>query len=398
MYNKYLGVAEKALLTYCDVVCCTCSCAMDPRLYGFTFENVLIDEATQAREPECLIPIVGGCKRLILVGDHLQLGPVILNQQARRAGFNISLFERLLSLDIMPYRLNVQYRMHPALSEFSSNAFYDGALQNGIHASERTRNFNFPWPRSDKPMMFWAASGSEDPGSSGRSLQNRVEANYVEAVVARLFACGVQGSRIGVITPYDSQRSLFMQMFNRHSSKADDQFKMVEVASVDEFQGREKDYIVFSCVRSNSMGVLGFLTDYRRLNVALTRAKYGIVIVGDPNTLKCDDMWSSLLAYYQREKCLVCGAALDSLSPYLVTINDKNKPFLSRRLFDLANRMKEQTKNYIGPDSSILLGLNTTAEGAKDSSALKSVRSRFVDERSDYFTELPDFDNADTGI
>ncbi len=189
-----------------------------------------------------------------------------------------------------------------------------------------------------------------------------------------------------------------MQMFNRHSSKADDQFKMVEVASVDEFQGREKDYIVFSCVRSNSMGVLGFLTDYRRLNVALTRAKYGIVIVGDPNTLKCDDMWSSLLAYYQREKCLVCGAALDSLSPYLVTINDKNKPFLSRRLFDLANRMKEQTKNYIGPDSSILLGLNTTAEGAKDSSALKSVRSRFVDERSDYFTELPDFDNADTGI
>ena len=367
-------------------------------MMGIEFRTVLIDEASQTTEPETIVPLVHGTERVILVGDHLQLQPVVISLQAKACNYDRSLFERLITLGMKTQLLSVQYRMHPALSEFSSNAFYDGALQNGIHASERTRNFNFPWPRSDKPMMFWAASGSEDPGSSGRSLQNRVEANYVEAVVARLFACGVQGSRIGVITPYDSQRSLFMQMFNRHSSKADDQFKMVEVASVDEFQGREKDYIVFSCVRSNSIGVLGFLTDYRRLNVALTRAKYGIVIVGDPNTLKCDDMWSSLLAYYQREKCLVCGAALDSLSPYLVTINDKNKPFLSRRLFDLANRMKKQTKNYIGPDSSILLGLNTTAEGAKDSSALKSVRSRFVDERSDYFTELPDFDNADTGI
>ena len=106
-YNKYLAIAERALLTYCEVVCCTCSCAMDPRLTPFTFENVLIDEATQAREPECLIPIVNGCKHLILVGDHQQLGPVILNQQARRAGFNISLFERLLSLNVIPIRLNV---------------------------------------------------------------------------------------------------------------------------------------------------------------------------------------------------------------------------------------------------------------------------------------------------
>ena len=319
-YNKYLAIAERALLTYCEVVCCTCSCAMDPRLTPFTFENVLIDEATQAREPECLIPIVNGCKHLILVGDHQQLGPVILNQQARRAGFNISLFERLLSLNVIPIRLNVQYRMHPALSEFCSNMFYDGMLQNGLHASERTRNFDFPWPRSDKPMMFWAASGSEDPGSSGRSLQNRVEANYVEATVARLLQCGVQGARIGVITPYDSQRSLLMRMFSHHSTHTE-QFKEVEVASVDEFQGREKDYIVFSCVRSNSVGILGFLTDYRRMNVALTRAKYGVVVVGDPNTLKNDNMWLALLAYYQREKCLVCGAALFPLHRQTVLLS-----------------------------------------------------------------------------
>lgn len=101
--------------------------------------------------------------------------------------------------------------MHPSLSEFCSNTFYNGELQNGIPIANRTRNIDFPWPRSDKPMMFWAIMGSEDPGSSGRSLQNRLEANAVEAVVARLLACGIEGSRIGVITPYDSQRTLLRQ-------------------------------------------------------------------------------------------------------------------------------------------------------------------------------------------
>ena len=199
-----MAVAEQAVLKYAEVVCCTCVMAGDPRIRAFPWPSVLIDEATQAREPECLIPIVNGCKRLILVGDHEQLGPVILDQKAKRAGFGMSMFERLLGLGVIPYRLNVQYRMHPALSEFASNVFYNGDLQNGIHMSERTRNIDFPWPRSDKPMMFWAVTGSEDPGSSGRSLQNRLEANAVESVVDRLLLCGIEGKRIGVITPYDS--------------------------------------------------------------------------------------------------------------------------------------------------------------------------------------------------
>lgn len=94
---------------------------------------------------------------------------------------------------MIPIRLNVQYRMHPALSEFCSNMFYDGMLQNGLHASERHAQLRLPLAAQRQAMMFWAASGSEDPGSSGRSLQNRVEANYVEATVARLLQCGVQG-------------------------------------------------------------------------------------------------------------------------------------------------------------------------------------------------------------
>ena len=372
VYTRLLSIAEKAILRNASVICCTCVTARDARLTSIDFKNVLIDESTQACEPECLIPIVNGCERLIMVGDHQQLGPVILNRNAKHAGFGISMFERLLSLNIKPYRLNVQYRMHPALSEFSSNTFYNGDLQNGIHAAERTRKINFPWPRSDKPMMFWAVAGTEDPGSSGRSLQNRIEANCVEMVVSRLLECNIPGDRIGVITPYDSQRSLLLYFLSRHSNRKETQ--KIEVASVDEFQGREKDYIIFSCVRSNSNGSLGFLTDTRRLNVALTRAKYGIIVIGNPTTLKTNELWLSLLMYYQSQKCLVCGSSLDNLSSYVINLEGK-KHIHSRRQFDLGKKLRENIDSLQQPDSSIFLGLGTTIYDQRKDDSISKVQS-----------------------
>ena len=100
------------------------------------FRSVLIDESTQSTEPECMIPVILGCKQLILVGDHCQLGPVVMCKKAARAGLSQSLFERLVVLGIRPIRLQVQYRMHPALSSFPSNIFYEGSLQNGVTASK----------------------------------------------------------------------------------------------------------------------------------------------------------------------------------------------------------------------------------------------------------------------
>lgn len=116
---------------------------------------MLIDESTQASEPECLIPIVKGAKQVILVGDHQQLGPVILERKAADAGLKQSLFERLISLGHVPIRLEVQYRMNPYLSEFPSNMFYEGSLQNGVTIEQRTvPNSKFPWPIRGIPMMF----------------------------------------------------------------------------------------------------------------------------------------------------------------------------------------------------------------------------------------------------
>lgn len=120
---------EQQLLKNADVICTTCTGAGDRRLEGFRFKQVLIDEATQACEPECLIPIVLGAKQLVLVGDHCQLGPVIMCKKAAAAGLSQSLFERLIMLGVRPLRLQVQYRMHPCLSEFPSNTFYEGSLQ-----------------------------------------------------------------------------------------------------------------------------------------------------------------------------------------------------------------------------------------------------------------------------
>ncbi|ETO13084.1 hypothetical protein RFI_24291, partial [Reticulomyxa filosa] len=128
---------EIKILNAVDVICCTCSSAADDRLKNLVFKRVLVDEATQAQEPECLIPLVNGAQQIILVGDHCQLGPVIKSSQARQASYQISMFERLVQTNIRPMRLQIQYRMHPCLSEFSSNTFYEGSLKNGVTAQER---------------------------------------------------------------------------------------------------------------------------------------------------------------------------------------------------------------------------------------------------------------------
>ena len=117
-FNKLRSKAEQRILGAADVVCCTCSAAGDWRIANLRFRQCLIDEATQATEPECLIPIVLGAKQLVLVGDHCQLGPVVLSRKASKAGLSTSLFERMVQLNVRPIRLQVQYRMHPCLSNF----------------------------------------------------------------------------------------------------------------------------------------------------------------------------------------------------------------------------------------------------------------------------------------
>jgi hypothetical protein len=142
------------------------------------------------------------------VGDHCQLGPVIMCKQAARAGLAQSLFERLVQLHVKPIRLQVQYRMHPCLSEFPSDTFYEGTLQNGVTTHERLQSgLHFPWPVPSKPMMFYVQTGMEEISASGTSFLNRTEAATVEKMVTLFLKNGVNPTQIGCVTPYEGQRA-----------------------------------------------------------------------------------------------------------------------------------------------------------------------------------------------
>eukprot|EP00934_Nitzschia_sp_Nitz4_P000182 Nitzschia sp. Nitz4//scaffold53_size117307//33744//36839//NITZ4_003763-RA/size117307-processed-gene-0.7-mRNA-1//1//CDS//3329554184//182//frame0 len=325
-YRSLRNRTEREILQAADVICCTCVGAGDPRLKNFRFRQVLIDEATQAVEAEALIPIAMGAKQVVFVGDHCQLGPVVMCKTAAKAGLTQSLFERLVLIGNRPIRLQVQYRMHPALSEFPSNMFYEGSLQNGVTEADRqllslpgfAGKEDFPWPVPSKPMFFYSITGMEEISASGTSYLNRTEASYVEKVVTHLLRMGVTPSQIGVITPYDGQKKYVSEYMRRSGALASTLYEAIEVASVDAFQGREKDFILVSCVRSSETQGIGFLSDPRRLNVALTRARLGIVFLGNPRVLSKNALWAALLLHFKEYDCLVEGP-LNHLQPSYMT-------------------------------------------------------------------------------
>lgn len=280
----------------------------------------------QSTEPECMVPVVLGARQLILVGDHCQLGPVVVCKKAAKAGLSQSLFERLVVLGIRPFRLEVQYRMHPELSQFPSNFFYEGSLQNGVCADERklATISSFPWPNPDVPMFFLVTLGAEEIAGSGTSYLNRTEAANVEKIATRFLKVGVKPDQIGIITPYEGQRAYLVQYMQYQGSLHSKLYQEIEIASVDAFQGREKDIIILTCVRSNEHQGIGFLNDPRRLNVALTRAKYGIIIVGNPKVLSKQQLWNNLLHFYKEKKVLVEGS-LNNLRESMIQFQKPKK-------------------------------------------------------------------------
>ncbi|KAL0019947.1 hypothetical protein WJX79_002722 [Trebouxia sp. C0005] len=360
-YKALKQATEREILQAADVVCCTCVGAGDPRISGFRFRKLLVDEATQAAEPEALIPLVLGAKQAVLVGDHCQLGPVIINKKAARAGLCQSLFERLVLLGIKPHRLQVQYRMHPALSEFPSNSFYEGTLQNGVTMAERIQpGLNFPWPQPDKPMLFYVQLGQEEISVTGTSYLNRTEAANVEKIVTHFLKGGATSDQLGVITPYEGQRAHVLQVMLRNGTMRQQLYTDIEVASVDSFQGREKDYIILSCVRSNEHQGIGFLSDPRRLNVALTRAKYGLVILGNPKVLAKQPLWNVLLNHFKENQCLVEGP-LSNLKQSMQQLTKPKRAYDSR-LFGLGGSQSNRFVPLISAD------ISATTNGNKPTS------------------------------
>ena len=289
-----------------EIILATCVGAAHKTIADRRFPIVLIDEATQATETATLVPIVRGARQLILIGDHKQLPPTIISKRAEESGFSRSLFERLVDAGIKPFMLKTQYRMHPCISEFPSSRFYEGLLEDGVSSEERQAPSGFIWPNWNLPLAFIPLDSEEGTDVENASRFNSEEAIKVVEVVQKLIeSLEIMPEQIGVITPYNGQVRLLNDHFDSLGGTGKDEpFHGLEIRSVDGYQGREKEVIIFSTVRANQNGELGFLTDKRRLNVALTRAKRGLIVIGNHPTLTRDDTWKSWLEWVEERELM----------------------------------------------------------------------------------------------
>jgi len=283
------------ILEHAQVICATCVGAGGRLLDSRRFPLVLLDEATQATEPASLIPLTKGARHVVLVGDHHQLPPTVISRRAEEDGLACSLFERLVALGAPSTMLTTQYRMHPVIREWPSERFYGGQLEDGILAEERVAPAGFVWPDWNAPVAFIPVEGAEDTSPDGASKQNMDEAGLAVRVVDMLLSGNdITPHDIGVVTPYSGQVRLLNDLFESAGGREQhERYHGLEIKTVDGYQGREKDVIVLSAVRANEAGEMGFLTDRRRLNVAITRARRGLIVLGHPRTLRNDSSWAS---------------------------------------------------------------------------------------------------------
>ena len=269
---------EEKLYTEADVILGTPVGLYDSKLKHIDFQTLIIDEAGQCIEPLawCIFPLA---QKYVLAGDHLQLPPTVLSMEAARLGLNRSILEVSIAPVKNIFLLNTQYRMREAIAGFSSNYFYDGLLQTAAHLTNKGVHISF---------IDTAGSGyNEERGSDGTSLQNEGEL----AVVQKLLAVeGPEPKQTAFISPYSGQVAAAKEALP----------KTMRISTIDSFQGQEQEIIILSLVRSNDDGDIGFLKDYRRMNVAITRAKEQLFIIGDSATIAIDPFYNLLIAYIEK--------------------------------------------------------------------------------------------------
>lgn len=314
------------ILTGAQAIVCTLVGAAHPVLQKFRFRTCIIDEAAQALEPACWIPI---CKssRVVLAGDPFQLPPTVKSLDAARNGLSRTLIER--AIEILPERvhlLDVQYRMHRAIMNFSNDYFYDGALKAADGVGDRrllVLDAEGSTVTVFDPVTFvdTAGCGFEEKLSTGtntsRSLSryNPEEALLIREHLLQLieqFQHTGQTPDIGILSPYREQvihleeimrdDPVIAPLMTRNVAGSDIVMRHASLVinTIDGFQGQERDVIYISLVRSNAKNEIGFLSDYRRMNVAMTRARKLLVVIGDSATIGNNKFYNALLDYCEK--------------------------------------------------------------------------------------------------
>jgi ATP-dependent RNA/DNA helicase IGHMBP2 len=256
-------------------------------LKDIPFDTVIIDEASQALEPESWNAIIKG-KRVILAGDHKQLPPTVKSREAELAGLGVTLLDRAIKHVDYGGMLTVQYRMNEKILAFSNQHFYENNLESDATVAKRTLH------NDQLPVQYIDTVGcsfDEESESESRSSFNPGEYFILREHIYRHHE-RLLGASIGIISPYAAQvRYIEAQIEDDEMMRSLD----IEVGSIDGFQGQERDVIYLSLVRSNENGEIGFLKDERRLNVALTRAKMKLIVIGDSGTIATDKLYASLV-------------------------------------------------------------------------------------------------------
>lgn len=262
------------------------------------FDTVVIDEAGQALEPACWIPILKA-KRVIFAGDHCQLPPTVKSQEASNKGLSKTLFEKCVEHHHQAVTLlEVQYRMNESIMGFSSNTFYHGKLR--AHPGNAQQRIL----AADQPLSFIDTSGCGfDETRDGTSTINQEEASFLlQHLSAWIDALRMHPETkfpsIAVIAPYKQQVVLIQELL-KETEMLQPYLKHISVDTVDAFQGQERDVVYIGLTRSNPEGNIGFLSDIRRMNVAITRARKKLVLIGDGSTLSRSTFYNNLMEYVE---------------------------------------------------------------------------------------------------
>lgn len=295
---------RESLFTDSRVVACTLVGAANNILYGRTFQSLFIDEAAQALEAACWIPI---CKshRVIFAGDHKQLPPTIKCFEAERAGLSYTLMEKLAeSKPEVVSLLNVQYRMHEKIMQFSSDWFYEGKLKAADEVKCRgILDFEEPmeWINTEK-FSFEEEYVAQTAGRVNK-MEGELVLSLLTQFIEKVGPHRVMEERIdfGIISPYKAQ-VYYLRHLIKESKFLKPFRKFITVNSVDGFQGQERDVVIISLVRSNDEGEIGFLKELRRMNVAMTRARMKLMIIGNAATLSHHAFYRKLWEWSSGEK------------------------------------------------------------------------------------------------
>nr|XP_056700890.1 helicase with zinc finger domain 2 [Euleptes europaea] len=322
-YRLLLNKACKYELKRHDVILCTCSASCGKILtQNLNVKQVLIDECAMSTEPETLIPLVSHkkTKKVVLLGDHKQLRPVVCNDFCRTLGMETSLFERYKDQALM---LDIQYRMHRDICRFPSITFYESRLKTWSGLM-RPPNVLFHKSNSCCPIIFGHIEGKEKSlmvsteDGNENSRANLEEAEQVVRIVKQLTLDGIiKPEQIAVLTPYNAQVVEIKKMLSQ------ERLQNVTACTIMKSQGNEWKYVIVSTVRSCSRSIidkrptigwlkkhLGFVTDPNQINVCITRAQEGLCIIGNRYLLESNRLWRQLVQHYRAQGCLTIASAI----------------------------------------------------------------------------------------